>query len=97
MDGQQVDEMLRTAYERGVNYFDTAPYYCNHHSEAALGHGLRDFRDKVLISTKFPLELAKSRGTTGGSWKRAWKTWARITSTFTISGALTGRISTRLS
>lgn len=62
VDGQRVDEMLRTAYERGVNYFDTAPYYCNHHSEAALGHGLRDFRDKVLISTKFPLELAKKPG-----------------------------------
>jgi len=62
VDGQRVDEMLRTAYERGVNYFDTAPYYCNHHSEAALGHGLRPFREKVLISTKFPLELAKKPG-----------------------------------
>ena len=48
--------------EKGINYFDTAPYYCNKNSEAALGHGVKDFRDKVLLSSKFPCEVAKKPG-----------------------------------
>ncbi|MCQ2432088.1 MAG: aldo/keto reductase [Clostridia bacterium] len=59
VDQDKVDEMIACAYENGVNYFDTAPYYCNSNSEAALGHAVKNFRDKILISTKFPLEMAK--------------------------------------
>ena len=62
VDGDKVDEMLRLAFERGVNYYDTAPDYCNHHSEAALGHGVKAFRDRVLLSTKFPVDAAKKPG-----------------------------------
>lgn len=62
VDTDKVDEMLAKAFERGVNYFDTAPYYCNSNSEAALGHGVRNFRDKILLSTKFPTEVAKKPG-----------------------------------
>ena len=53
---EKVDEMLAFAYENGVNYFDTAPHYCNHNSEAAVGHAVKDFRDKILISTKCPMD-----------------------------------------
>ena len=56
VDQEKVDEMIRYAYENGVNYFDTAPYYCNSNSEAALGHAVKDFRDKILISTKCPMD-----------------------------------------
>lgn len=62
VDLEKTDEMLRTAYERGVNYFDTAPHYCNGNSEAALGHGVKEFRDKVMLSSKFPMEAAKKPG-----------------------------------
>ena len=62
VDTDKVDEMLARAFERGVNYFDNAPYYCNSNSEAALGHGVKNFRDKILLSTKFPLEVAKKPG-----------------------------------
>ena len=62
VDIEKVDEMIAEAYARGVNYFDTAPYYCNSNSEAALGHAVREFRDKVLLSTKFPTEVAKKPG-----------------------------------
>lgn len=62
VDTEKSDEMLRLAYERGVNYFDTAPYYCNKLSESAVGHGIKAFRDKVLLSTKFPGEVAKKPG-----------------------------------
>ena len=62
VDTDKVDQMLARAFERGVNYFDTAPYYCNSNSEAALGHGVKHFRDKILLSTKFPTEVAKKPG-----------------------------------
>lgn len=55
VDQDKVDEMIAHAYENGVNYFDTAPYYCHKNSEAALGHAVKGFRDKILISTKCPL------------------------------------------
>jgi len=60
VDQDKVDEMVAYAYENGVNYFDTAPYYCNANSEAALGHAVKNFRDKILISTKLPVGEAKS-------------------------------------
>ena len=56
VDRDKVDEMVGYAYENGVNYFDTAPYYCNHNSEGALGHAVKGFRDKILISTKCPVD-----------------------------------------
>ena len=55
VDQDKVDEMIAYAYENGVNYFDTAPFYCNSNSEAALGHAVKGFRDKILLSTKCPL------------------------------------------
>lgn len=54
-----VDEMVREAYQKGVNYFDTAPYYCNHNSEAALGRAVKEFRNEILLSTKLPAEEIK--------------------------------------
>ena len=60
VDQEKVDEMLAYAYEQGVNYFDTAPFYCNHNSEAAVGHAVKSFRDKILLSTKLPMDDAKS-------------------------------------
>ena len=56
VDQEKTDEMIAHAYENGVNYFDTAPYYCNSNSEAALGHAVKNFRDKILISTKCPMD-----------------------------------------
>lgn len=56
VDQDKVDEMITYAYENGVNYFDTAPGYCNQNSEAALGQAVKSFRDKILISTKCPVD-----------------------------------------
>ncbi len=60
VDQEKVNEMLRRAYELGVNYFDTALYYCHHNSEIAVGKALKPFRDKVYVSTKCPLDLVNS-------------------------------------
>ncbi len=54
VDEDKSTEMLRRAVELGVNYFDTAVYYCHSNSEAAVGKALKPFRDKVNISTKIP-------------------------------------------
>lgn len=62
VDIEKTDVMIAEAYKLGVNYFDSAPYYCNKNSEAALGHGVKAFRDKILLSTKFPGEGAEQPG-----------------------------------
>jgi predicted aldo/keto reductase-like oxidoreductase len=43
---------VRRAVDLGVNYFDTAPGYCDDRSEAILGAALAGLHDRVLISTK---------------------------------------------
>ncbi len=48
--------IIRRAYELGVNYFDTAPGYCNTESEIIVGKAIKPFRDKILLSTKNPIE-----------------------------------------
>ncbi len=45
-------DVLRYAYDRGVNHFDTAEGYLNTNSEKYLGQALKDVRTKVIITTK---------------------------------------------
>jgi len=52
--------MIQKAFELGVNYIDTAPYYCNAVSEVAVGKALKGWRDKVYLSTKNPIENASA-------------------------------------
>jgi aryl-alcohol dehydrogenase-like predicted oxidoreductase len=44
--------VLRYAYDLGVNYFDTAEAYMRTMSETYLGQTLKDVRQKIIISTK---------------------------------------------
>lgn len=60
VDQEKTDAMLRHAFDLGVNYFDTAFYYCHENSEIAVGKALKPIRDKVYISTKCPLERVKN-------------------------------------
>jgi predicted aldo/keto reductase-like oxidoreductase len=49
--------IIHRAIDLGVNYFDTAPYYCDRLSEIILGRALKGGkREKVFISTKNPIE-----------------------------------------
>ncbi|MDR2100994.1 MAG: aldo/keto reductase [Treponema sp.] len=50
--------LIRKAYELGINYFDTAPGYCDTVSEIIVGKALKGFREKVYLSTKNPIENA---------------------------------------
>lgn len=46
-------EVIRHAINAGINYFDTAPSYCNKLSESILGKAIQGKRDHLYISTKF--------------------------------------------
>jgi uncharacterized protein len=51
-DAEESARIIHRAYELGVNYFDTAPYYCNSESEQIVGKAIKGFRDKIYLSTK---------------------------------------------
>ncbi|MBO6016089.1 MAG: aldo/keto reductase [Lachnospiraceae bacterium] len=61
IDVTKTEKEIMTAYEAGVNYYDTAYVYGG--SEAALGEILErnGIRDKVYIASKLPHYLIKSR------------------------------------
>lgn len=51
----EVDALLRGAFDQGINFFDTADIYSNGLSERMLGQGLRNLglrRDEIVIATK---------------------------------------------
>ncbi|RZJ50135.1 MAG: aldo/keto reductase [Flavobacterium sp.] len=50
---------IRTAYEKGVTFFDTAEVYGPYTNEKLLGEALLPFRNKVSIATKFGFDIAK--------------------------------------
>jgi uncharacterized protein len=55
-------EMLHEAYNKGVNYFDTAWGYHDEQSEPFVGKFLQQIdRSKVYVATKLPCWLVKSR------------------------------------
>jgi uncharacterized protein len=62
IEQDKVNSMFAKAYELGVNYFDTAWFYNDNLSEAAVGKALKPFRDKVYVSTKCPSHLVKEPG-----------------------------------
>lgn len=49
--------MMHRAMELGVNYFDTAPGYCDTISEIIVGKALKGRRNQVYLSTKYPTEV----------------------------------------
>lgn len=53
-DHEESVRIIHRAFELGVNYIDSAPYYCNSESEIIVGKALKGWRDKVYISTKNP-------------------------------------------
>lgn len=52
--------LLETAYDSGINYFDTAPLYGFGRAEGHVGHFARGKRERVVLATKFGLEARSS-------------------------------------
>ena len=52
-DIEKSAELLLYAHEKGINYFDTAPYYCGDKSEEIFGHAFKQLpRESFRVSTK---------------------------------------------
>jgi aryl-alcohol dehydrogenase-like predicted oxidoreductase len=49
----EMHNIIRTAFDRGVTFFDAAEAYGPHEVERILGEGIAPFRDKVVITSKF--------------------------------------------
>ncbi len=53
---QEAIQLIRSAFEQGVTFFDTAEVYGPFQNEELLGEALAPFRDQVVIATKFGFE-----------------------------------------
>jgi aryl-alcohol dehydrogenase-like predicted oxidoreductase len=59
-DKSEMIKLIRTAFESGVIFFDTAEVYGPFINEELLGEALFPFRDKVVIATKFGFNIDPS-------------------------------------
>ncbi len=56
--------LLQSAFDNGINFFDTADLYDKGENEVLLGKALNDVRDQIIIATKVGNQLRKD----GSSW-----------------------------
>ena len=55
-DKQEAITLIRSAFDRGVTFFDTAEAYGPFTNEELVGEALAPFREQVVIATKFGFE-----------------------------------------
>lgn len=65
METQDAVRLIRSAFERGITFFDTAEVYGPFKNEEVVGEALRPIRDKVVIATKFGIDIAGTAGHSG--------------------------------
>jgi aryl-alcohol dehydrogenase-like predicted oxidoreductase len=63
-DRQEMIQLIRSAVEKGVTFFDTAEVYGPYHNEELVGEALEPVRKQVVIATKFGFNL-NADGTPG--------------------------------
>lgn len=59
-DEKAMEKLIRQAYDRGCDFFDTAEGYSAGRNEELLGRAIAPIRDKVIIGTKFTIDLTKN-------------------------------------
>jgi len=64
-DTQAAIKLIRTAFESGVTFFDTAEAYGPYRNEELLGEALSPIRNQVVIATKFGFEFNAEGGQSG--------------------------------
>jgi len=57
VDRQQAIDVIRSAVEHGVTFFDTAEVYGTRLNEAIVGEALAPYRDQVVVATKFGFDI----------------------------------------
>lgn len=64
---EQSVEVIRKAFDYGVNFFDTAEAYGPFESERVLGEAVKPFRNEIFIATKYGWDIDQNTGQrTGG-------------------------------
>jgi aryl-alcohol dehydrogenase-like predicted oxidoreductase len=58
----QMVSVIRAAFDRGVTFFDAAEAYGPWEVERILGEGIKPFRDKVVITSKFGWNVDQQTG-----------------------------------
>lgn len=58
-------ELIQSAFEGGINYFDTADIYQNGFNEETVGRAISPFRKKVVLATK----VGNEPNPNGSGWK----------------------------
>jgi aryl-alcohol dehydrogenase-like predicted oxidoreductase len=62
VDKQRGISLIRSAFERGITFFDTAEVYGPFTNEELVGVALAPFRDQVVIATKFGFDIDPKDG-----------------------------------
>jgi len=60
-DKQEMISLIRTAFDKGVTFFDTAEVYGPFANEELVGEALAPIRDQVTIATKFGIKMEEGR------------------------------------
>lgn len=60
-DKQEMIKLIRTAFDKGVTFFDTAEVYGPFANEELVGQALAPIRDQVTIATKFGIKMEEGR------------------------------------
>ena len=66
VEKQRAIDLIRTAVDRGVTFFDTAEAYGPFVNEELVGEALAPHRDQVVIATKFGFDIAPDGQRSGG-------------------------------
>ena len=66
VDKQEGISLIRSAFERGVTFFDTAEAYGPFANEELVGEALAPFRGRVVIATKFGFKFDPNTGKQAG-------------------------------
>lgn len=59
-------KLIRSAYEQGIRFFDTAEIYGPFYSEEVVGEALKPFRNELVIATKFGFDIDENSRLRGG-------------------------------
>jgi aryl-alcohol dehydrogenase-like predicted oxidoreductase len=60
-DKQEMITLIHEALDRGVNFFDTAEVYGPYVNEELVGEALAPFKGKVVIATKFGIQMVNGK------------------------------------
>ncbi len=60
-DRNEMINLIRSAYEMGEHFFDTAEIYGPYTNEELVGEAVASFRDKIVIATKFGFNIVDGK------------------------------------